>query len=156
MRKLLVIAMCLVVLSSLVMAQSKLETKWHCGKSAAEKSFDVGDVAGHSYAIAQGTCDATSSSNGEKMGAYTEFEEIWKASVRANGRFNVTTDNGDKTYYTYQANGDPTQKTVSETWKIVSGTGNHTGAKGSGTCTGKLNDDGSSDWNCTGTISAGK
>jgi hypothetical protein len=156
MRKVFVVAICLMLFASLAVAQSKLETKWHCGKPPAEQKFGVGDVAGHSYAIMQGTCNATSSNIGEKMGAYTEFQERWIASYTNHGRFNVTMDNGDKTYYTYEGTGNPEKKAASNKWKIVSGTGKHKSTKGSGTCSGTLLDDGGSDWACTGTLSMGK
>jgi len=40
-------------------------------------------------------------------------------------------------------------------WKILSGTGKHKDIKGTGTCVGTRDDDGSSDWACTGTNSTG-
>ena len=156
MRKVLFVAVCLHVFASLAVAQSKLESKWNCSKSAAEHKFDVGDTADHAYVISQGTCNAISSTAGEKTGRYTEFLETWTASFTNHGRFNVNTDNGDKLYYTYKGSGDLAKKTASNKWKIVSGTGKHTGTKGSGTCSGTLRDDGDSDWACTGTITTGK
>jgi hypothetical protein len=150
------VAIYLLLFASLAMAQSKLETQWKCAKPAAEQKFEVGDVADHAYAIAQGTCNATSSSSGEKTGAYTEFQERWKASYTNHGRFNVTMDNGDKAYYIYEGSGDPVKKTGMNKWKIVNGTGKHKGIKGSGTCSGTLRDDGGSDWVCTGTYTMGK
>ena len=156
MRKMLVVAACLLVFASAALAQEKLVSKWHCPKPAAAQKYDVGDEPDHAYAIMQGTCNATSSSAGEKTGAYTEFQETWKASYTNHGRFNVTLDNGDKMYYTYKGSGDPGKKTASNKWEIVKGTGKHKGAKGSGTCSGKLLDDGGSDWSCTGTVTAGK
>jgi hypothetical protein len=152
----LALSTCLV---SAAMAQSKVDTKWHCPKQSAEHKFDVGDVPGHSYMILQGTCNATANYSGfvEKTGDYTEFQEIWKASFNWHGRFNVTMDNGDKVYYTYEgsASTDIT-KPFSEKWKILSGTGKYKGIKGSGTCSVKLNADGSGDMGCTGTYSMGK
>jgi hypothetical protein len=159
MRKFLVFAFALLVSGSAAMAQTKLDTKWHCPKQAADHKFDVGDVADHSYMILQGTCTATSSDSGfaEKSGAYTEFREMWKASMSVHGRYNVTMDNGDKVYYTYEhtASTDIT-KPISQKWKILSGTGKHKGIKGSGICSGKANADESSDWECTGTLTMGK
>ena len=156
MRKLFFVAICVPLLASLAMAQSKLETKWHCAKPTAQQKYDVGDAADHAYAIMQGPCNATTSNSGEKTGAFTEFQEIWKASFTNHGRFNVTMDDGDKTYYTYEGTGNPGKKTASNKWKIVSGTGKHKGTKGSGTCSATLLDDGGSDWVCTGTFSMGK
>jgi hypothetical protein len=158
MRKLILVAFAILVSGSAAMAQNKVDTKWHCPK-APDHNLDVGDVAGHSYALIQGTCDASSSDSGfaEKTGAYTEFQERWKASYTNHGRFNATLDNGDKVFYTYQGSA-PTDiaKPASNTWKILSGTGKHKGIKASGSCTGTRNADGSGDWTCTGTYSMAK
>lgn len=159
MRKLLLVALCLLVSGSAAMAQNKVDTKWHCPKQSADHTFDVGDVPDHSYMILQGTCDATSSDPGfaEKSGSFTEFQERWKASFSQHGRLNVTMDNGDKVYYTYEGSA-PTDitKPASNKWKIMNGTGKYKGIKGSGTCSGTFNADASSDWGCTGTYSMGK
>ena len=159
MRKLLFVAFSLLVFASAVMAQNKVDTKWHCPKQAADHKFDVGDVPDHSYMILQGTCNATSSGSGfaEKTGNYTEFREMWKASATWHGRFSATMDNGDKVYYTYEGSGpNEIAKPVSNKWTMVSGTGKHKGIKGSGTCSGTRSADGSADWHCTGTYSMGK
>lgn len=151
-------AFCLLLFGLAATAQTKLETKWHCQKASEEHQFDVGDQPDHSYSIAQGACDATSSKTGEKSGQYTEFREIWKASYTNHGRYNVTMDNGDMVYYTYQGSApSDIKKPASNKWTITKGTGKHKGIKGSGGCSGTRNDDGSSDWACTGTYSmAGK
>ena len=153
MRKQLFVAFCLLVFGSAAMAE-KVDTKWHCVAPTANQKLDVGDEPDHSYAISQGTCTATASASGEKSGAYTEFQEVWKASFTNHGRFNATMDNGDMAYYTYEGSG-PTDitKPVSNKWKILSGTGKHKGMKGSGSCSGTRHEDGSSDWTCTGTYS---
>ena len=150
-RERLLVAFCLLVFGSAAMAQ-KVDTKWHCATPTANPKFDVGDEPDHSYVLAQGTCTATASGSGEKSGAYTEFQELWKASFTNHGRFNVTMDNGDMAYYTYEGSG-PTDitKPATNTWKILSGTGKHKGMKGSGSCSGARHEDGSSDWACTGT-----
>ena len=154
MQKLTLVAICLVVLSSLAMAQNNLDTKWHCMKPAAEQSYPAADSV-HNYGAAQGTCNATSSKTGEKSGSYTEAIETTKTSISNRGTYVVTMEDGDKTYYTYSGNASPVQKTGSNKWKIMGGTGKYKAAKGAGTCSGKLNDDGSSDWTCSGTFSAG-
>jgi hypothetical protein len=158
MLKLMLAAFAVLVCGSTVMAQNKVETKWHCPNSP-DHNFDVGDVAGHSYAVIQGSCTATSSDKGfaEKTGAYTEFQERWKASQTNHGRFNVTMENGDKVYYTYQGSAPmDMSKPAANTWKIVSGEGKHKGIKGSGSCKATRTKDGSSDWTCTGTYSMGQ
>jgi hypothetical protein len=151
MRRLVLVGVCLLWFGSAVMGQ-KIDTKWHCTKPAENPMLKVGDVPGHVYALAQGTCDATGGGAGEKSGAWTEFQEIWKSSFASHGRFNVTMDDGDMVYYTYEISGKPDSKDLSNKWKIVSGTGKHKGAKGSGTCSGTRNEDGSSDWECSGTV----
>jgi len=158
MRKIMLIAFSLLVSGSAAMAQNKVDTKWHCPKSP-DHNFDVGDVPGHSYALLQGECSGTQGADGlaEKTGDYTEFQERWKASYTNHGRFNVTVDNGDKVYYTYEGSAPTdTTKPATNKWKILSGTGKQKGITGSGGCTGTRNADGSSDWHCTGTYSMGQ
>ena len=74
------------------MAQSKIDTKWHCSKAATEHELDVGDTPDHTYYIGQGTCDATASTGDlkEKNGQYTEFHDAWKESFNFHGRYNAT------------------------------------------------------------------
>lgn len=152
MRKLLLLAFCL-VFGSAAMAE-KIDTKWHCATPTANHKFDVGDEPDHAYSLGQGGCTATTTVSGEKSGAYTEFQEVWKASYTNHGRFNVTMDNGDMVYYTYEGSGPADiSKPAMNKWKILSGTGKHKGMKGSGGCSGTRNADGSSDWTCTGTYS---
>ncbi len=158
MRQLLFVALCCGLFGSAAMAQSKLETKWHCDKPSAMQKLDVGDVPDHSYVIAQGSCAATAGDSlSDKSGAYTEFQELWKAKFTNHGRFNVTTGSGDMAYYTYEGSG-PTDitKPATNKWKIHSGTGKVKGINGTGGCTGARHDDGTSDWTCTGTYSMGK
>jgi hypothetical protein len=158
MRQLLFVALCCGLFGSAAMAQSKLETKWHCDKPSATQKLDVGDVPDHSYVIAQGSCTATAGDSlSDKSGAYTEFQEVWKAKFTNHGRFNVTTDNGDMAYYTYEGSG-PTDitKPAMNKWKINNGTGKVKGINGSGGCTGARHDDGTSDWTCSGMYSMGK
>jgi hypothetical protein len=150
MRKLWLVAFCLLAFGSAAMAQ-KIETKWHCAAQTATHKLDVGDEADHSYVIAQGACTAGANTSGDKSGAYTEFQEVWKASYTNHGRFNVTMDNGDMAYYTYEGSGPADiSKPASNKWQILNGTGKHKGMKGSGSCSGSRNADGSSDWACTG------
>ncbi len=153
MRKLLFVAFCLLVFGSAAMAE-KVDSKWHCANPTANQKLDVGDEPDHSYVITQGSCTASASNLGEKSGAYTEFQELWKASFTNHGRFNVTMDNGDMAYYTYEGSGpNDITKPAANKWKIVGGTGKHKAMKGSGGCSGTRNADGSSDWACTGTYS---
>src|ERR1019366_4206369 len=137
MRNFVLVALSLVVSGSVAMAQSKIDTKWHCSKATTENKLDVGDMK-------------------EKTGQYTEFHDQWKATFNFHGYYNATMDNGDKVNYTYGgSNSTDTTKPVANKWKIVGGTGKHKGIKGSGACSGKVAADGSSDIECTGTYSMG-
>ncbi|MBZ5614109.1 MAG: hypothetical protein LAO23_08895 [Acidobacteriia bacterium] len=161
MRKLLLVALAALLCVSVAMAQSKVDTKWHCSKAATAHTLDVGDAPDHTYYIGQGKCDATSSTGDlkEKAGQYTEFHDAWKASFNFHGHYNATMDDGDKVNYTYEGStSTDITKPLANKWKIVGGTGKHKGIKGSGSCAGKQNADGSADWECTGTYSlaAGK
>jgi hypothetical protein len=152
MRKQVVVAFSLLVLGTAAMAQ-KIDTKWHCPKPTAVQQYEVGDMPDHNYVIQQGSCEAISSKTGEKSGTFTEFHETWKGSFTFHGRYNAKMDNGDMVYYTYEGSVSmEPKKPVSNKWKIVSGTGKHKGEKGTGSCAGKANDDGSFDWTCTGTV----
>jgi hypothetical protein len=154
MRKIAFVVCLLLVFATAAMAQ-KIDTKWHCTKPAENPVLKVGDTPDHNYALAQGSCSASSSTSGEKSGAWTEFDEVWKSSTAVHGRFNVTMDNGDMVYYSYEMSNAPDAKKLANKWKIASGSGKQKGIKGSGTCSGVRNDDGSSDWECTGTTSTG-
>jgi hypothetical protein len=158
MRKLVLFALTLLIFGSVAIAQSKIDTKWHCSKAATEYKLEVGDVPDHIYWIGQGTCEATAGEGDlkEKSGQYTEFHDQWKASFHFHGYYHATTDGGDKILYTYEGTGSPDiAKPAANKWKIVSGTGKLKGIKGSGGCKGKVNADGSADWDCTGTYSMG-
>jgi len=155
MRKLVFVAICLLVLAAAATAQ-KIDTRWSCMKPTENPMLEVGDAPAHQYGLAKGTCKAASSGSGEKSGAYAEVQEMWKESVKVHGHFIVTMDNGDTVHYTYEGTGSPDpKKPMANKWKIESGTGKHKGMKGAGSCSGKQNADGSSDWTCTGTYSMG-
>jgi hypothetical protein len=155
MRNPMLVVLCLLAVS-FAMAQTKIDTKWTCAKPAENPKFDAGDAPGHSYGLAKGACDATSGNSGEKSGAYAEIQEEWKNSMKTHGTFDVTMDNGDMVYYTYDITGSlDMKKPLMNKWKIVNGTGKHKGAKGMGSCSGTMNADQSSSWVCTGSVTMG-
>jgi hypothetical protein len=156
MRNFVLVVLSIAVSGSVATAQSKIDTKWHCTKPTGEQKLDVGDVPDHVYWIGQGSCEATSSTGDlkEKSGNFTEFHDAWKASFNFHGYYNETTEDGDKIYYTYEGSGSPDpSKPIANKWKIVRGAGKYKGIKGSGSCSGKMNADGSDDITCTGTYS---
>jgi hypothetical protein len=159
MRKSVLVVCSVLLFGSALLAQNKIDTKWHCSKEAALQKMDVGDMADHSYMLAQGTCSATAADKGfeEKSGAFTEFRDLKKTGMTNHGRFLVTMGNGDKVNYSYAGSAPAdTKKPASNKWTLDSGTGKLKGGKGSGGCSGMMNADGSSDWHCTGTYTSGK
>ncbi|MDT8068394.1 MAG: hypothetical protein ROO76_09550 [Terriglobia bacterium] len=153
-RNLTAVASFVLVFASLAVAQSSLETKWHCAKPV-DQQYEIGDTPGHSYGVAQGNCNVVSGKTGEKTGVFTEIQEMWNGSFQTHGRMIVTMADGEKIYYTYKATGSLAKKTAAEKWKMTGGTGKHKSNKGSGTCSGTFNDDGTSDWVCSGKFSTG-
>lgn len=147
-----VLTACSFAFGSMASGQQKIDTKWHCPNVSANHELPVGDVPDHSYAILQGTCSAVSNSGlPEKSAAYTEFVESWKESNKFFGRWNVTLQDGDKIFYSYEgAEQTGSSMPVTDRWRISGGTGKYKQATGSGTCTGQVQDDGSSDWECVG------
>ena len=135
-----------------------MASQWHCPAQTVNHSLDVGDVPDHSYVISQGTCSLSSKEGSlpEKTATFTEFDETWKESYKFHGRANVTLENGDKVFYSYEGIANDASKPPAENWKIAGGTGKYKDIKGSGSCAGKNNSDGSSDWSCTGTYSLPK
>ena len=155
MRKIWAVAFWVLVFSGFAMAQTG-ETKWHCDKATTQNQLDVPDGTGHLYVIAQGNCTATESGMGEKTGEFTEFQDVHKTAFTNHGRFVVTMENGDKAYYNYQGSGDRAKKTATNKWKVTGGTGKFKTGGPSGSCTGALADDGSSDWTCNPAAAAAK
>lgn len=149
MRKTIAVAAGLLMFVSLGSAQMKGKSVWHCDAAGQQKQFDAGDQPGHAFAVAQGNCTATSSTMGEKTGQYTQTEEINGDKTKSRGSFVVTTEDGDKIFYSYDEDVDLAKKTGANTLKITGGTGKHANHKASGSCKGKFNDDDSSDWTCS-------
>jgi hypothetical protein len=175
MRRLLSISASLAVLASIaVYAQtgaktaqapasaSKLTASWKCPPPNPMNSIPVGDDPGHAYVVDQGKCTATKGEiEGvkEAEGTATEFMEVKGSTGKGHGVFIESLANGDKITYSYDftatmANNMP--QGGSNKWTITGGTGKFKGIKGSGTCTGKGNPDGSANYDCAGTYTMAK
>jgi hypothetical protein len=154
MRKALFVSCCLLAVSGAVMAQDKIDAKWHCQPTDQQK-YDIGDQPEHTFGIAKGTCDAGSSTLTEKTGAWTETSEVTKTTAISHGRFIATTDSGDKIYYTYEVTSSLAKKTGTNKLRITSGTGKYKGIKGTVACEGTFGDNNVSDWTCSGTYTTG-
>ena len=164
MRKIVLMVCSIFLLASLSLAQEKSTSQWTCGKATDAHSIDVGDKAGHTYAVTKTTCTATSGEVGgvkEKEGIGTQFGETMGDTTTWHGVFVVTAENGDKIHYTYANSGkgmlkDGQFQSGHNKWSMVSGTGKFAGIKGEGTCTGKGNADGTATWDCEGTYALAK
>ncbi len=162
MRKLVFAAVVVCLCASVATAQGKIEAGWKCAKATAQHALDVGDQPNHAYSIDQFKCTATQGEIAgvkDKEGTGTEFMEANATGSSGHGIYVETMANGDKIRYTFTASSTSDKgmmKTATDKWTIASGTGKFKGLKGSGTCNGKGNADGSSDWTCTGTYTMGK
>jgi hypothetical protein len=161
MRNLFLVLCALCLSASVAAAQSKIDSQWNCSKPSDAHSIDVGDHAGHTYAVAKFTCTAAKGEiEGlqEKEGTGTEFEEIKGNSLHGHGVFVETVSNGDKLFVSYQPMAtfkDGQMESAGNTWVITDGTGKFKGIKGKGGCKGKANADGTSTYDCSGEYTLG-
>ena len=152
--RILISGLCLC--ASMAMAQGKVDNGWSCKQAEPPKPIDVGDKAGHSYAVRQLACTSTKGEYAgirEKEGTGTEFVETTATGVSGHGVFVETMANGDKVNFNYQFTASTDGKTIADKWQATSGAGKFKGIKAAGTCKGTGNPDGSSTINCTGTYS---
>lgn len=159
MRRLLLVGL-VCLLASAALAQGKIAGTWKCPKppAATTHSYPAGDRPNHNYTLVQFKCTASKGEIAgvkENAGSGVEFSESTGDSVSAHGVFTGTMANGDQVRYKYT--GTSTVKggalALGSNKFELSGTGKFKDLKGSGTCTGKGNKDGSSNWTCTGTYS---
>jgi hypothetical protein len=164
MRKFVLMVVALLAVAPIAFAQTsgKVSTTWKCAPPSPMHALPVGDAPDHIYAVQQGKCAATSGEIAgvkQKEGVSTEFMEGTATTAKGQGVFIETMANGDKIFYSYEFTGTAKNKmfdTGSNKWTITSGTGQFKGIKGSGTCKGKGNPDGSADFTCTGTYTLAK
>lgn len=143
-------------------AQGKVDNGWACGKPANGNSIEVGDQPNHSYSTYQIKCTSTKGEIAgvkEKEGTGTEFAEVKGNKSSGHGIFVETMANGDMIHFTYQTSSTTEKgqmKSAANKWQATGGTGKFKGIKGSGSCTGKAEADGSTAWTCAGTYSLPK
>ena len=146
----------LLLSASHAMAQNTVKTTWRCAKPLAMHSLAVGDVPNHSFTIIQGNCKSTASHPRfmEDESTYTEFQEMSGTSMSVHGRMNVTMQDGDKVYYSYEGS-FPTDiaKPFTQRWRFEAGTGRYKSIRGTGDCSGKVHSDGTGEMECVGTFS---
>jgi hypothetical protein len=166
MKRILSIAAALCVMAAFAQAQTpapvKVASSWKCEAPNPVNALPVGDAPDHMYVLQQGKCTATKgeiAGIADKEGISTEFMEATGNNGKGHGMFVETMANGDKIYISYQATGTTSNKQFqsgSNTWTVSGGTGKFAGAKGSGSCKGKGNPDGSANFDCTGSVTLAK
>jgi len=162
MRKLWLVVCAVGFLSSTGLAQFKNDTQWKCDKASDQHSINIGDKPGHAYAVDQINCTATKGELAgvkEKSGVGTEFMEVNGDKITGHGEFVETLENGDKDLFTYTFQAtmkDGKLQSGTDKWSLRQGSGKLKGAKGSGTCKGTGNSDGSVTWDCAGDYTGAK
>jgi len=128
-------------------AQTKVSGKTQC-KQEPPTPVEVGDRAGHAFAVGKSACTWTGFEIGGdayKDGTSVSQDEISRGKVTTNGYHTATLASGDKT--TAHFHGSSVMKdgkfvSGSGTWTLSSGTGKYKGIKGKGTYKGTPNADG--------------
>lgn len=166
MRKLILVATALCVIVAFARAQTpapvKVASSWKCAPPNPVHALPVGDTPDHVYVLQQGKCTATKgeiAGIADKEGVSTEFMESTGNTGKGHGVFVETMANGDKVYISFEATGTMANKQFqsgSNKWTVTGGTGKFAGAKGSGSCQGKGNPDGSANFDCTGSVTLAK
>ena len=164
MRKLALMVIALLAVASVSAAQTsgKISTMWKCSAPSPTHALPVGDAPDHAYVVQQSKCTTSSGEIAgmkQKEGASTEFADGTATTAKGHGVFVETMANGDKIFYSYEFTGTSKNKMLesgTNKWTVSGGTGQFKGMKGSGTCAGKGNPDGSGDYNCTGTYTLAK
>jgi len=142
-------------------AQTTLNNAWKCSVVEPVAAVPVTGQADHAYSVYQVKCAAVNGQVAgvkEKEGTATEFAEVMGSSNKGHGIFVETLENGDMITYDYQFTSTMNGKvatSASNTWTMVSGTGKAKGIKGSGSCKGKSDADGSLSLECTGSYTMG-
>jgi hypothetical protein len=156
------LALALCMAGSVAGAQA-VSVTWKCVPLGKPAMLEVGDVPGHAFVIDQGKCTASKGSSiggvQQKEGTVTEFADATGNNAKGHGIFVETLSSGDKIRYTFTNAGvskDGKLVSGSNKWSVVGGTGKFKGATGGGTCKGGGSPDGSTTFDCTGNISAGK
>jgi hypothetical protein len=158
MRKFLpfVFVLCLPIPTVVAQAQTTLNNAWKCSVVEPASAVPVTGQADHAYSVYQVKCTAVNGQIAgvkEKEGTATEFAEVMGNTNKGHGIFVETLENGDMITYDYQFTATMNGKvaeSASNTWTMTGGTGKAKGIKGSGTCKGKANADGSLGLECTG------
>jgi hypothetical protein len=160
MRHIPLVAVALCMAGSVAGAQA-VSVTWKCAPQGAPTALAVGDAAGHMFVLDQQKCAASKGSAiggvAQKEGTVTEFTDAAGNNGKGHGIFVETLSSGDKLHYTFTDVGVTKEGKLvsgSNKWTVVGGTGKFKGATGGGSCKGTGNPDGSSNFDCKGSITA--
>ena len=164
MRKILLLAGLLLLVSSFADAQTKMSGVALCAPLNPVHMIRIGDTPGHAYAVAQGTCTWTKPweiagvKNAEGVG--TQLHEINGDTTSVRGTFVDTMANGDKAFYTFSftlVTKAGKSEVLYHGWELVGGTGKMQGVKAKGTCNATpAGSDGSTNYACSGEYTSPK
>jgi hypothetical protein len=151
----LLLTCCLVLLAvSPSLAKENIASHWLCAKPTDQHSVNVGDQAGHAYAVASGTCNPSGTNTlHEKTGTFWNLINTIGNTSKVQGTFVSTTLSGDKINYatsgTYNVKNGLIQSGM-VTWSLAGGTGKFATISGHGTCTALGNGNGTTTFTCGG------
>lgn len=147
----------LVAAAASASAQTKFTMSGKCAKPDVQQAVPAADTAGHVMVLNQGKCAPVKAAeiggSASKEAAFAEHGEFTGNNGKVQGMYVDTLANGEKVYYRYQSTAVMTNgalQSMKNTWQIVGGSAKVKGIKGSGTCTGKGNADGTLDFECEG------
>jgi len=147
---------------SMPAAEGKVDSSWKCAAPAPVNMLPAGDQPDHAYVLQQFKCTATKGEIAgikETEGTGVEVMEATGNTGKGHGTFVESLANGDKLIVSYETSGTMSNKMFqsgTNKWTVKSATGKLKGIKGSGSCAGTGNPDGSANFTCTGTYTMPK
>ena len=164
MRKILLLAGLLLLVSPFAEAQTKMSGVLLCAPLNPVHTLNIGDHPGHAYAVAQGTCTWTQpweiAGIKNANGVGTQLHEINGDTTKVHGTYVDTMANGDKAFYAFSftlVTKAGVSQVMNHKWQLVGGTGKLKGAKGQGICTATpAGPDGSTNYACSGEYTSPK
>jgi len=157
MQRVSLVALLMLAVPSIVLAQVKVSGAGVCAKPDPGYSIEATDRPGHIFTIGRYPC--TWSKPFEIAGTKSkEGPDIISVEIQGNrGEWNEfyvdTTDTGDKGYYRLHGTAvfrNGALQDLQGKWTLKGGTGKLKGIKGNGTCTGKGQADGGVSFECEG------
>ena len=144
-------------------AQVKISGTAKCAKPEVQHSLNISGNSDQAFSISQSKCTWsqpwTIAGIKGNEGEVLQSSEIKGDTITWHAVYVDNMENGDRS--TYDEHGSGTLKggllqSGEEKWTLVAGTGKLKGYKGTGTCRGSGAPDGSSSWQCEGTLTPPK